>query len=50
MLLTHPEGDGVFDRLPLYDCDLSGIEFSIVYEDRARSTQPSALRDTRTTK
>jgi hypothetical protein len=29
-------GDGVFDRVPLYDYDLSGIEFSIFYEDRAR--------------
>lgn len=30
-------GDGVFDRVPLYDYDLSGIEFSIFYEDRARN-------------
>jgi len=30
-------GDGVFDRVPLYDFDLSGIEFSIFYEDRARN-------------
>jgi hypothetical protein len=30
-------GDGVFDRVPLYDYDISGIEFSIFYEDRARN-------------
>ena len=30
-------GDGVFDRVPLYDYELSGIEFSIFYEDRARN-------------
>jgi len=30
-------GDGFFDRVPLYDFDLSGIEFSIFYEDRARN-------------
>ncbi len=30
-------GDGVFDRVPLFDYDLSGIEFSIFYEDRARN-------------
>ncbi len=30
-------GDGVFDRVPLYDYDLGGIEFSIFYEDRARN-------------
>ena len=30
-------GDGVFDRVPLYDYDLSGVEFSIFYEDRARN-------------
>ena len=29
-------GDGVFDRVPLFDYDLSGIEFSIFFEDRAR--------------
>jgi len=28
-------GDGTFDRVPLFDFDLSGIEFSIFYEDRA---------------
>jgi hypothetical protein len=28
--------DGAFDRIPLFDYDLSGIEFSIFYEDRAR--------------
>ena len=30
-------GDGFFDRVPLYDFDICGIEFSIFYEDRARS-------------
>lgn len=30
-------GDYTFDRVPLFDYDLSGIEFSIFYEDRARS-------------
>jgi hypothetical protein len=30
-------GDGHFDRVPLYDFDISGIEFSIFYEDRARN-------------
>jgi len=30
-------GDGVFDRVPLYDYDICGIEFSIFYEDRARN-------------
>jgi hypothetical protein len=30
-------GDGIFDRVPLYDYDLAGIEFSIFYEDRARN-------------
>lgn len=30
-------GDYTFDRVPLFDCDLSGIEFSIFYEDRARN-------------
>jgi hypothetical protein len=30
-------GDGVFDRVPLYDFDICGIEFSIFYEDRARN-------------
>jgi hypothetical protein len=28
-------GDLSFDRVPLFDYDLSGIEFSIFYEDRA---------------
>ncbi|HWT66320.1 MAG TPA: hypothetical protein VN151_09400 [Terracidiphilus sp.] len=28
-------GDSTFDRVPLFDFDLSGIEFSIFYEDRA---------------
>ncbi len=30
-------GDGLFDRVPLYDYDLSGIEFSIFHDDRARN-------------
>lgn len=30
-------GDAEFDRVPLFDFDLSGIEISIFYEDRSRS-------------
>ena len=30
-------GDGQFDRVPLFDYDITGIEFSIFYEDRARN-------------
>jgi hypothetical protein len=30
-------GDYAFDRVPLFDYDLSGVEFSIFYEDRARN-------------
>jgi len=30
-------GDYTFDRVPLFDYDLAGIEFSIFYEDRARN-------------
>jgi hypothetical protein len=30
-------GDYTFDRIPLFDYDISGIEFSIFYEDRARN-------------
>ena len=30
-------GDGAFDRVPLFDFDLGGIEFSVFYEDRARN-------------
>jgi len=30
-------GDYTFDRVPLFDYDLSGVEFSIFYEDRARN-------------
>jgi hypothetical protein len=30
-------GDSTFDRVPLFDFDLAGIEFSIFYEDRARN-------------
>lgn len=29
-------GDPLFDRVPLFDYDISGLEFSIFYEDRAR--------------
>jgi hypothetical protein len=29
-------GDSAFDRVPLFDYDSAGIEFSIFYEDRAR--------------
>jgi hypothetical protein len=32
-----PRADYAFDRVPLFDYDLSGIEFSIFYEDRARN-------------
>jgi hypothetical protein len=30
-------GDYTFDRVPLFDYDIAGIEFSIFYEDRARN-------------
>jgi hypothetical protein len=30
-------GDYTFDRVPLFDFDIGGIEFSIFYEDRARN-------------
>ncbi|MGH9599715.1 MAG: hypothetical protein ACRD27_07600 [Terracidiphilus sp.] len=30
-------GDRTFDRVPLFDYDMSGIEFSIFYDDRCRS-------------
>jgi hypothetical protein len=30
-------GDYEFDRVPLFDYDMAGIEFSIFYEDRARN-------------
>jgi hypothetical protein len=30
-------GDITFDRVPLFDFDISGIEFSIFYEDRSRN-------------
>jgi hypothetical protein len=30
-------GDSTFDRVPLFDFDVSGVEFSIFYEDRARN-------------
>jgi hypothetical protein len=29
--------DTVFDRVPLFDYDLGGVEFSVFYEDRARN-------------
>jgi len=32
-----PRADYTFDRVPLFDFDLAGIEFSIFYEDRARN-------------
>jgi len=32
-----PRADYTFDRVPLFDYDLSGIEFSIFYDDRARN-------------
>lgn len=31
------QGDSTFDRIPLFDFDASGIEFSMFYEDRARN-------------
>ncbi|MGB8259467.1 MAG: hypothetical protein WCE75_03920 [Terracidiphilus sp.] len=30
-------GDYTFDRVPLFDCDIGGIEFSIFYDDRSRN-------------
>lgn len=30
-------GDYTFDRVPLFDFDMAGVEFSIFYEDRARN-------------
>jgi hypothetical protein len=30
-------GDYTFDRVPLFDYDMAGIEFSVFYEDRARN-------------
>jgi hypothetical protein len=30
-------GDYTFDRVPLFDYDISGIEFSIFYDDRSRN-------------
>jgi hypothetical protein len=30
-------GDYTFDRVPLFDYDMAGIEFSIFYDDRARN-------------
>lgn len=31
------QGDGIFDRVPLYDYDLGGLQFSVFYDDRARN-------------
>ena len=38
-------GDYTFDRVPLFDYDMSGIEFSVFYEDRSRNLwgTPSAF-------
>jgi len=38
-------GDYTFDRVPLFDYDITGIEFSIFYEDRSRNLwgTPSAF-------
>jgi hypothetical protein len=38
-------GDCAFDRVPLFDYDMSGIEFSVFYDDRARNLwgTPSAF-------
>jgi hypothetical protein len=30
-------GDRAFDRVPLFDYDIGGVEFSIFYEDQARN-------------
>ncbi len=30
-------GDRIFDRVPLFDYDITGVEFSAFYEDRARN-------------
>ena len=30
-------GDSTFDRVPLFDFDIAGLEFSIFYEDRSRN-------------
>ncbi len=30
-------GDVTFDRVPLFDYDISGLEFSVFYEDRSRN-------------
>ena len=34
-------GDGVFDRVPLFDYDLGGLQFSVFYHDRSRSLSGS---------
>ena len=30
-------GDGVYDRVPLYEYDLGGLQFSVFYNDRSRN-------------
>ncbi len=35
--LVEIKGREYFDRVPLFDYDIGGIEFSIFYEDRARN-------------
>src|SRR4051794_24681581 len=30
-------GDGIYDRVPLFDYDLGGLEFSVFYSDRSRN-------------
>lgn len=30
-------GDEIFDRVPLFDYDIAGVEFSVFYEDRPRT-------------
>ena len=30
-------GDSVFDRVPLFDYDMAGLEFSAFYADRSRN-------------
>ena len=30
-------GDGVYDRVPLFDYDLGGLQFSVFYSDRSRN-------------
>jgi len=30
-------GDGIYDRVPLFDYDLGGLQFSVFYNDRSRN-------------